>query len=155
MSGIEGFMHEEMVTAAPDESVADVAQRMSKANVGAVLLVADDHLVGMFSERDLLKRVVAAGRDPETTPVKAVSTTEVIHVATGASIRACADQLKKHKVRHLPIVEDHKPIGIVSARDFFERVSDHLEQMIERTRYDEKLKENEDPYDHMGGGYGR
>jgi len=148
-------MHEKMVTAGPDESVAEVAQRMSEANVGAVLLVADDRLVGIFSERDLLKRVVAEGRDPQTTPVKAVSTSEVIHSAPGSSLRACAEQLKKHKVRHLPIVEDQKPIGIVSSRDFFEKVSDQLEQMIERTRYDEQLKANEDPYDHMGGGYGR
>jgi len=155
MSGIEGFMHDEMVTAGPDETVTEVVQRMSKANVGAVVLVEDGRLVGLFTERDLLNRVVAEERDPATTPVKAVATTDVIHAVTGASLRACADQLKKHQVRHLPVVEDHKPVGIVSARDFFEKVSGHLEQMIEHARYDEQLKDNEDPYDHIGGSYGR
>jgi CBS domain-containing protein len=155
MSAIEGFVHKEMVTAGPDEPVAEVVRRMSKAKVGAVLLVADERLVGLFTERDLLTRVVAEGRDPEGTPVKSVATTDVIHAATGASIRACADQLKQHKVRHLPIVDGHRPIGIISARDFFETVSDRLEKLIEQARYDEQLQENADPYDHMGGGYGK
>ena len=155
MSAIEGFFHEQMVTAGPNESVADVAQRMSKSNVGAVLLVENERLVGLFTERDLLKRVVAEGLDPAGTPVREVATTDVIHVATGSSVRACAEQLKKHGVRHMPIVEDHRPIGIISARDFFVKVSDRMVELIEHARYDEQLEENVDPYDHMGGSYGR
>jgi CBS domain-containing protein len=58
-------------------------------------------------------------------------------------------------VRHLPVLSDGRPVGILSARDFFEAVSGGLEALIERARYDEKLRDNIDPYDHLGGSYGR
>ena len=57
--------------------------------------------------------------------------------------------------RHLPVLEGGKPVGVISARDFFAAVAGGLEEWIERARYDEKLRENVDPYDHLGGSYGR
>lgn len=155
MISIDALMKKHTLTAGPKDSVADAARRMGEAGVGAVVVVDGQHLAGIFTERDLLTRVVGAGRDPATTPVGSVATREVVSVAPGTSLRECAEALKTHGVRHLPVVRDGEVVGIISARDFFETVAGGLERLIERVRYDELLRENIDPYDHLGGSYGR
>jgi len=152
---IDALMKKQTLTAAPTESVADAARRMGQASVGAVVLVEGGRIAGIFTERDLLKRVVGAGVDPTSTTVGSVATREVVSVAPGTSLRECAKALKDHGVRHLPVTDRGEVVGIISARDFFETVAGGLERLIERVRYDEQLRENLDPYDHLGGSYGR
>jgi CBS domain-containing protein len=155
MKAISDWMNRAVVEATAGETVAEVAARMSRASVGSAVLVEEGALAGVFSERDLLERVVAAGKDPATTEVGSVATREVVTVGPEASLRACADTLKSHDIRHLPVVEGRRVVGVISARDFFQAASRELEQFIERTRYEEQLRENVDPYDHLGGSYGR
>jgi CBS domain-containing protein len=155
MLSIDSLMKGKVVTAAPSDRVADVSRRMDDARVGAVVLVEGGRLSGIFSERDLLRRVVAAGKDPAATTVGSVATREVVSVAPKASLRQCAETLKAHGVRHLPVVESGRVVGILSARDFFAAVAGELEGLFERIRYDEQLRQNVDPYDHLGGSYGR
>jgi CBS domain-containing protein len=155
MLSIDSLMNGKVVTAAPSDRVADVSRRMDGARVGAVVLVEGGRLSGIFSERDLLRRVVAAGKDPAATTVGSVATREVVSVAPKASLRECAETLKTHGVRHLPVVEGGRVVGILSARDFFAAVAGELEGLFERIRYDEQLRQNVDPYDHLGGSYGR
>ncbi len=155
MTAIESYITREMITADPTENVSDVAIRMRAAEVGAAVIIDQGRLVGIFSERDLLNRVVAAGCDPALTHVGKVSTTVVHSVGSDASIKECAEKLRNHHVRHLPVVDGDKPVGIISSRDFFVEVSTRLEDLIERVRYDKQLQEDLDPYDHLGGSYGR
>jgi CBS domain-containing protein len=152
---IDALMKRKMVTAAPTDSVEDASRLMRDASVGAILVVEGGDLAGIFSERDLVKRVIAEGKDPAGTQVGAVATREVVTVGADASLRTCAEELKSHQFRHLPVVDGKRPVGIISARDFFEAVSGELERFIEHARYDEQLRENLDPYDHIGGSYGR
>ena len=152
---IETLMKKEMVTADPGETVEAVARRMTNAAVGTVLLLEEGNLAGLFTERDLLNRVVAAGMNPSSTRVGDVATREIVTLTAAASLRQCADELKTHNVRHLPIVDGKKAVGIISARDFFVAVAGEFETLIERARYDEQLGDNIDPYDHLGGAYGR
>ena len=84
-----------------------------------------------------------------------MATRDVVTVEPKASLRDCAETLKTRKVRHLPVVEGRRVVGIISARDFFEAVASELERYIERARYEEQLREDTDPYDHLGGSYGR
>ena len=155
MLSIDSLMSRKVVTAAPGDRVADVSRRMDGASVGAVVLVEGARLAGIFSERDLLRRVVAAGKDPATTEVGSVATRDVVSVGPKAPLRECAEALKTHGVRHLPVVEGGRVVGILSARDFFAAVAGELEGLFERIRYDEQLRQNVDPYDHLGGSYGR
>jgi len=155
MASIETFMHREMVTAQPGETVAEVARRMRKAEVGTVVVTAGEMLAGVFSERDLLNRVVAEGLDPGATQVADVATQDVTTVSPQTSLRQCAELLEAKGVRHLPVVDRGRPIGIISARDFFAAATRDFEGLIEHLRYDNQLKENVDPYDHVGGSYGR
>ena len=155
MISVEALMKRDLVSVDPKASVADAARSMREARVGAVLLLEQGRLTGIFTERDLATRVVAAGRSPDATPVGEVATRPVVTVASGTSLRQCAETLRGKGVRHLPVLSDGKPVGMLSARDFFEAVSGGLEALIERARYDEKLRDNIDPYDHIGGSYGR
>lgn len=155
MLSIDALMKTKLVTAAPAETVAEVAGRMEQDSVGAVLVLEGEKLVGLFSERDLLTRVIAAGKDPGVMPVGSVATRDVVTVGPKVSLRECAETLKTHGVRHLPVVDGQRAVGIISARDFFMAVAGELEDYIERVRYDEQLRANLDPYDHLGGSYGR
>lgn len=155
MAVISSLMKTEMVTAQPDELVADVSKRMRDNAVGAVLLVVGGRLEGLFSERDLLTRVVAEGRDPAITRVGDVATRELVTVDEDTHIRRCAQLLKDKRFRHLPVLQAGRPVGILSSRDFFEYVADGLEKLVDDLRYQRQLEDGADPYDHLGGSYSR
>lgn len=155
MALIESLMKTEMVTAAGDETVAHAAWSMARNGVGAVLVVEREELVGILSERDVLDRVVAEGRDPTTTQVAEVATSEVVSVDVATHIRTCAEMLISNNMRHLPVLRDGRPVGILSSRDFLAYVVQGLEKIIDRSQYEKALSEGEDPYDHLGGAFGK
>jgi CBS domain-containing protein len=99
------------------QSVLDVARLMVEHNIGAVPVVRDGDLIGIFSERDLLKRVVAEGRDPAKTLVGEVMTPEPLVVKPNETIEHCMIVMKQHSFRHLPVCDGQKMVGIVSLRD--------------------------------------
>ena len=100
-----------------EQMVLDVARLMVEHNIGAVPVVREGNLIGIFSERDLLKRVTAEGLDPATTRVGEVMTPEPLVVAPGDSLEHCMVLMKQHSFRHLPVCERGRMIGIVSLRD--------------------------------------
>ena len=107
---------QKLLTAKPDALVAGVARRMAKAKVGAVLVVDGKKLVGIFTERDLLVRVVAKGLEPKTTPLSKVMTANPVTVSADKPLGYALVVMHRKGFRHLPLVEDGKPVGIVSAR---------------------------------------
>lgn len=159
MALIEDLMKTKLVIAGPKETVRQVSSQMDQNGVGAVLVVEGNggaaKLLGLFSERDLLHRVVVAGLDPETTPIESVMTREPITVGPETHVRECVELIRERGFRHLPVVHDEKPIGILSARDFQQYVVSGLETLIDQARYREALEEGHDPYDHLGGGYSK
>ncbi len=108
-----------LLTVKPEETARDAARRMIAHNVAAVLVVDDgDTLLGIFTERDLLRRVVAEGRDPDRTPV-AVAMTKTPHiVAPSATVLEAMRIMQERHVRHLPVAVDGRAVGVVSIRDF-------------------------------------
>lgn len=156
MALISQMMKTDVVTVQAQQSVAEVAQLMKTRGIGAVLLVSDEKLAGIFSERDLLRRVVAAGLEPNATKVGEVATSELATVSAETHVKACAEILRAKRIRHLPVVDGAgKPVGIVSARDFFAYSTEELERFIDRGRYEKEIDEGDDPYDHFGGSYDR
>ncbi|GAB4326413.1 MAG: hypothetical protein Kow0010_09470 [Dehalococcoidia bacterium] len=153
MAHARDVMKTDIVTASPTESVATVARRMRDRAVGAVLVVAGDSLRGIFSERDLLTRIVAEGRDPATVNVGEVATTAPVTVDADTHVRDCAAILREKGVRHLPVVEGTRPVGIISGRDFFAEVVNEFERLIDEHQYRDQLKAGVDPYEGLGGAY--
>lgn len=100
-----------------NQTVLEVAQAMVERNIGAVPVLQNGQLVGIFSERDLMKRVVVAGRDPRTTQMQEVMTTDPLTVSDHESVETCMVLMRRHGFRHLPICEGRILKGIVSLRD--------------------------------------
>jgi CBS domain-containing protein len=100
-----------------DQTVFDVAQAMVDRNIGAVPVLSDGLLVGIFSERDLMKRVVVEGRDSRTTRVDEVMTEDPLTVRPDESLENCMLLMRRHGFRHLPVCEGKQLRGIISLRD--------------------------------------
>jgi CBS domain-containing protein len=100
-----------------DQTVFDVAQAMVDRNIGAVPVLRDGLLVGIFSERDLMKRVVVEERDSRTTRVDAVMTENPLTVSPDESLENCMLLMRRHGFRHLPVCDGKQLRGIISLRD--------------------------------------
>ena len=111
---IEG---QQPVTARPDISVSDAARLMKEHRVGALLVVEGDRLAGIFTERDALFRVMAAGRDPEATTLAEVMTPHPRTIGPDRPFGHALHLMYEGEFRHVPVVENGRTLGMVSARD--------------------------------------
>ena len=105
-----------LVVAAPDASVTEAAILMKVGRVGAVLVVDEGRLIGIFTERDVVCRVLAAGRDPQATRLAEVMTPEPKTVSPDETFGYALLLMHENGFRHVPVVEEGRPIGVVSAR---------------------------------------
>jgi len=105
------------LTASPETTVSNAAKSMASKNVGAVLVVQDERLVGIFSERDVVFRVIAKGLDAKTTLLSEVMTADPKTLEPGKSYGHALLLMQENGFRHVPVVEDGKPIGIISSRN--------------------------------------
>lgn len=118
MSTIRELIQDRKVhTLQASESVMTAALYMTRWNIGAVPVMDRDQLVGMFSERDMLTRVVAADRNPEMTRIHEVMTANPFVVGPDDTIERCMLAMKQHGFRHLPVCDGERFIGFVSLRD--------------------------------------
>jgi CBS domain-containing protein len=105
------------LTAPPSTTVSSAAKLMASKNVGAILVVENERLVGIFSERDVVFRVIAKGLDARTTLLIDVMTVEPKTLEPGKSYGHALLLMQENGFRHVPVVEDGKPIGIISSRN--------------------------------------
>lgn len=111
------LQRQQVVSAGPDATVQQVAVQMTRAHIGAIPILDEERLVGIFSERDLMTRVVVAGRDPRITLVSDVMTTEVETATLEEHVDFCVEKMKRVGCRHLPVIVDGRIVGMVSMRD--------------------------------------
>jgi len=104
-------------TANSDQSVYDTARYMAEKDIGAVPILEDNRLVGIFSERDIIKRVIVAGRDVRTTLIKDVMTTELVVAQSNEEIAQVLEKMQKNRCRHMPVVVGDRLTGFLSLRD--------------------------------------
>ena len=109
--------NQETYRADASQTVLDVAKAMVARNIGAVPVVRDGVIVGIFSERDLMKRVVVEGRQAETTRVGEVMTSEPLTVSPQETLENCMLLMRRHGFRHLPICDGKQLRGLISLRD--------------------------------------
>ncbi len=112
-------------------TVLDAVRAMNEVRVGSVLVTDGDDLVGIFTERDVLTRVLDGGIDPATTPVSEVMTSEVVTVGPQLTVEEAMAVVTQERCRHLPVMEGNKLLGLVSAGDLTRRVAGLQEQHIE------------------------
>ena len=113
-----------------DATVHDAAIYMTNRNIGAVTIVEGERVVGLFSERDLMKRVVARDRDPKTITVREVMTTELVTGTPDDSCEEGISKMRQAKSRHLPILEGTRFLGLISMRDLLQiEVEEQAEEL--------------------------
>jgi CBS domain-containing protein len=105
-----------LVVATPHTTVAEAARLMKEGKVGAVLVVEEGRLVGIFTERDALFRVIAPGLDPAKTELRGVMTRDPTTVAPDETFGYALLLMHEKGFRHTPVVENGRPVGVVSAR---------------------------------------
>jgi CBS domain-containing protein len=106
-----------MVSVDIRQTVLDVARLMVEHNIGAVPVLRDGRLVGVFSERDLMNRVVAGGKNPAQTAVAEVMTEDPLTVDAGDHLETCMTLMRRHNFRHLLVCQAGELMGVVSLRD--------------------------------------
>jgi CBS domain-containing protein len=99
------------------QTVLEAVRTMVEHNIGAVPVVHNNKLVGIFSERDLMKRVVAEGMDPTRTCLAEVMTDDPLTVSLNEDLESCMTLMRRHSFRHLPVCHDGQVVGMVSLRD--------------------------------------
>ena len=109
-----------LIHANPSDNVREAARMMSDRNIGAIAVLESGRLVGLFSERDIMARVVAAGLDPDATPVSQVMTKDLIVADAGDGVDDALQKMYDCKCRHLPVVRGGKLIGMLSIRDLLQ-----------------------------------
>jgi signal-transduction protein with cAMP-binding, CBS, and nucleotidyltransferase domain len=132
---------QKILTATAEITVTDAARLMKKKSVGAVMVVKDNgRLAGIFTERDAVFRVLAEGRDPKTTRLSDVMTPQPQTITAEKPFGHALLMMYESGFRHVPVVEDGKPVGMVSARDVLGPELQEFESELQRrTRIGEIL----------------
>jgi CBS domain-containing protein len=107
----------EIVFVESRDSVMDAVRRLVEHEIGAAPVIDEGRLAGIFSERDLMTRIIVMGKDPETVRVDEVMTRELVVARTNESCRDCLARMRAAGIRHLPVVEEDRLVGFLSLRD--------------------------------------
>jgi len=137
-------------TIAPSSPVYDALKLMADKDIGALVVTEGDKIVGVFSERDYARKVVLRGRWSKDTPVSEIMTASVLHVPPWRTIDDCMAIMTENRVRHLPVVENGKLVGIITIGDVVKSVISQQQIAIRELEafVDEALKKQEG----QGGG---
>ncbi len=115
---------------APDVMVFDGLRLLQDYGVGAMLVMEGEKLVGVLSERDYTRKVALQGKNSRETPISDIMTANVITVAPNTRTRECMTLMSQHKIRHLPVVDNGKVLGMISIRDIMDDIIADHEQTI-------------------------
>jgi len=121
MAGVKDILTEKgshFLSIGDQATVLDAALLMNEHKIGALPVLRDGKIIGMFTERDILQRIVADQKDPSKTRIFEVMTTNLTLCAIDVTIHEAQELMREKRVRHLPIIDDHgKPIGMISIGD--------------------------------------
>jgi signal-transduction protein with cAMP-binding, CBS, and nucleotidyltransferase domain len=108
----------------PDATIYDALRLMADKNIGAVLILAGDEIEGILSERDYARKVALLGKTSKDTPVREIMTSDVICIEPGWTANECMALMTEKRIRHLPVVERGKAVGVISIGDVVRAVVD-------------------------------
>jgi CBS domain-containing protein len=116
----------------PDATVFDALTKMAHKNVGALTVMEGDQLVGIISERDYARKVILQGKTSRTTSVREIMSSPVICVRSQQTVEECMALLTGRRIRHLPVIEDNRVIGMISIGDIVKSIISEQQFIIEQ-----------------------
>jgi CBS domain-containing protein len=127
----------DIISITADASVLDAIKIMAEKSIGSLLVMQDDSLLGIVTERDYARKVIVKGRSSQSTQVREIMTCEVCTASVHDTVNKCMTVMTERKIRHLPVIENDVVIGLISIGDLVQAIiSDqqqeiqHLEQYI-------------------------
>jgi CBS domain-containing protein len=121
-----------VVSVAPSNTVLEALKVMADKEIGAVIVIDDGHLAGIFSERDYARKVVLQGKSSKDMPVREIMTEKVVCVRPEQTIEDCMGLMTDKRIRHLPVLEHKKVIGVISIGDVVKEMLSEKEFVIKQ-----------------------
>lgn len=122
VSSILRYKGHHVWSVSPDESVYQAISLMADKDIGALAVIDGERLVGIISERDCARKVVLQGKSSEDTPVRDIMTSPVVSVSPDHTVDECMRVVTAKRIRHLPVVQGEKVVGVVSIGDLVQKV---------------------------------
>ena len=122
----------EVWSVTPQTKVFDALKLMAEKNIGAVLITENENVLGIFSERDYARKIALAGKSSKEVSVQEIMSPRVLYITSDKYVDDCLAIMNEKKIRHLPVYENGKLIGIISIGDVVKALIDHKEFTIEQ-----------------------
>ena len=122
---------DDLYTILPDATVYEALSLMAEKNVGALVILEGERLAGLISERDYARKVILKGKFSKDTPVHEIMTRDPVTVTLDHDLEHCMELMTDKRVRHLPVVQEERVIGIISIGDVVKGIIDHKEFIIQ------------------------
>ncbi|MDH3273935.1 MAG: CBS domain-containing protein [Gammaproteobacteria bacterium] len=125
-----------IVSVVPDSTVLEAIKLMADKAIGSLIVMDDDELLGIVTERDYARKVIIKGRSSQTTRVSEIMTTNVFTTTSTKSVNDCMSLMTEKRIRHLPVLEDNRVIGVISIGDLVQAIiSDQKEEIEQLENY--------------------
>ncbi len=122
-------------TVSPDSTVYDALQVMADKNVGALMVLERDEVVGVFSERDYARKVILKGKASKDTLVRGIMSTELVWVRPDQTIEVCMNLMTNKRIRHLPVLDEGRLVGVVSIGDVVKAIISEQDFTIQQLEH--------------------
>jgi CBS domain-containing protein len=124
-----------IISVKPEDSVLDAIRLMAEKGIGSLVVMEDQELLGIMSERDYARKVIIKGRSSESTAVSEIMTVNVFTTSSSETVNDCMSVMTEKKIRHLPVVEDNVVIGMISIGDLVEAIISDQQEEIEHLEH--------------------
>ncbi len=124
-----------IISVAPDTSVLDAIKIMADKAIGSLVVMDDNEIRGIMSERDYARKVIIKGRSSESTQVSEIMTAEVVTTSSAQTVNDCMELMTEKRIRHLPVVEDNRVIGMISIGDLVQAIISDQKEEIEQLEH--------------------
>ena len=124
-----------IISVAPDTSVLDAIKIMADKAIGSLVVMDDNEIRGIMSERDYARKVIIKGRSSESTLVSEIMTADVVTTSSAQTVNDCMELMTEKRIRHLPVVEDNRVIGMISIGDLVQAIISDQKEEIEQLEH--------------------